>query len=140
MPYPRGLEDRLEALERKVDQLFASIQNRQPVTTASAGWIIPNNDGDSSLIDSGGHLGASADEPVWTEANGSTYSLKPSPSFSGTSTPQYPTSFTSPATVIGTVPDTAYNALRADAAMLQVCIRSIINNGATTSPALWPSP
>ncbi|TDD54598.1 hypothetical protein E1286_05255 [Nonomuraea terrae] len=86
MPYPRGLEDRLEALERRVEQLFASIQNRQPITTASAGWKIPNQ-GLPSSPSSGGHLTASGAEPMWTGSDGSTYSLKPPPPFTPASDP-----------------------------------------------------
>lgn len=139
LPQPEDVMDRLRALEQAVKDLRASITNQGGYTTASAGLIIPNQ-GFPPAPASGGRLTASSDEPIWTEASGSTYSLVPSPPFTGTSTPQYPTSFSSPATVTGTVTDTVYNALRADCAMLQVCIRSIINNGAATSPRLWPAP
>lgn len=54
------------------------------------------------------------------------------------STPQYPTSFTSPASIVSPPTASDYNALRVDAAMLQVCLRDVINEAAATG--LWPAP
>lgn len=43
--------------------------------------------------------------------------------------PDYPSSFTSPPSIGSPPTATQYNQLRDDAAMLQVCLRSVINSG-----------
>ncbi|MEV4020155.1 hypothetical protein AB0J35_57735 [Nonomuraea angiospora] len=139
LPQPEDLADRIRALEQAVRDLKSSITNQSPLVSASAGWIIPNQ-AFPPAPPSGGHLTASGNEPIWTEAGGATYSLVPSPPFTGTITPQYPTSFSSPATIVSAPTAQNYNDLRADAAMLQVCLRDVINKGATTTPRLWPTP
>lgn len=55
------------------------------------------------------------------------------------STAFWPGSFTSPATVSGTVPDTAYNALRADiVSELHTTVRALLNAG--YAAGWWPNP
>jgi hypothetical protein len=136
LPYKRGLEDRIADLERQVQQLFSSIQNRQGITSASAGLVIPPR-ATPPTPDSGGHIYASGSEPMWRGASGETYSLTPSPPISPGPAPQYPTSFSSPASITGDPTASNYNELRADAAMLQVCLRSVIESGRTVP--IWDS-
>lgn len=78
MPYPRGFEDRLDTIEKRLDQLFASIQNRGGFTSASKGLAFPDQDTPDPPA-SGGHLHASGDDPYWTDSSGSTTNLIPPP-------------------------------------------------------------
>lgn len=78
LPQPEGWEDRFLALERKVNDLFTSIQNQGGVTTASTGLIFPNRS-TPSAPGSGGHLHAQGGDPYWTDSSGSTTSLFPPP-------------------------------------------------------------
>jgi hypothetical protein len=127
-------------LQRGVAAAQQSANRHQPLTAASKGWIVGNNPPDPSELGSGEvWIGANgAGQLVAMDESGGTTVLEPPPPPPFGSTPQYPTSFESPASVTGTVTDTVYNALRRDCAMLQVCIRSIINNGAAMG--LWPAP
>lgn len=138
MPYPRGLEDRLDALERRVEQLFASIQNRQPLTTASQGWQIPNGSLPSAPA-SGGHLTAAGSEPYWTDSSGSSYSLKPPEPSPPASAPNWPDSFSSPASIVSPPSASDYNLLRSDCAGLHDDLRSVILRGVDFGAWLDPS-
>lgn len=144
LPQSEGFEDRFRALERRVNDLFTSIQNRSGTVVASQGWLLRAMSdpatpptGDVYIYASGGRL--------WARSTLGDVPLEPIPDipppFTGTSTPQYPLSFSSPATVTGTVQDTHYNLLRADIVnQLFLPLRDVINKGATTSPPLWPAP
>lgn len=70
LPQPEGWEDRFLALERKVNDLFTSIQNSGGFTTASAGLIFPSQAAPATPA-SGGHLHAEGTEPYWKDAGGS---------------------------------------------------------------------
>lgn len=138
LPQPEDFADRIRKLEQDVRDLKSSITNRGGLTTASAGWIIPNQ-GSPGAPGDGGHLTASGDEPLWTEASGASYSLVPTPPPSPASAPNWPDSFSSPATVTGTVTDTVYNLLRADCAGLHDDLRSVILRGVAFGAWLDPS-
>ncbi|MET9339286.1 hypothetical protein [Nonomuraea sp. NPDC003804] len=105
LPQPEGLEDRIRALEQAVRDLQSSITNRSGLTTASAGWVIPNQ-GTPSPPGDGGHLTALGDEPYWTESSGSSYSLR---------TPPFPkgVAVSNPVLVLGDAP-ASYNSTFAD--------------------------
>lgn len=74
---PADVFQDIRDLQRDVKEAQGAAPRRQPLTTASGGWIIPNNSPDVDDIDDGGHLGAAGDEPLWTESSGVSYSLKP---------------------------------------------------------------
>ncbi|MER7361953.1 hypothetical protein [Nonomuraea wenchangensis] len=132
--YPGDPWERIRQLERDVEELKALLSARQPLTAASQGWRMADM-GIPSVSAGQVQIGSNGGDFYVATASG--VKRIPDLSLPGV-TPDYPTSFTSPAT-IGSAPTAAnYNALRADAAMLQVCVRSIINRGASIK--FWPAP
>lgn len=95
MPYPRGFEDRLDAIEQRLDQLFASIQTRSPVTQASAGLIFPDQATPSAPA-SGGHLHANGSQPYWRNASGDIALIQNFPQGDAVSDPAAPTAGSAP--------------------------------------------
>ena len=77
LPQPEDFADRIRALEQGLRDLRSSLTNQGGLTTASAGWQIPNQSLPSAPA-SGGHLTSNGNEPYWTESGGS-YSLKTPP-------------------------------------------------------------
>ncbi|GAA4934186.1 hypothetical protein HD597_010101 [Nonomuraea thailandensis] len=140
LPQPEDLADRIRTLELIVRDLKASITNQGGLTTASAGWIIPNQPFPPAPS-SGGRLTASGDEPIWTEAGGAAYSLVPPPPPSPASAPTWPGSFSSPATISTDPTAEHYNLLRADVVnQLHGPLRSVILRGVAFGAWLDPSP
>jgi len=133
--YPDNLPDRIRQLERDVEELKTLLRQRPPLTAASQGWrmsdmAIPSvGPGEVQIGSNGGELF------VATESGTKRLNQLDVPG----ATPAYPSSFSSPATVTGTVQDTHYNLLRADVvAQLHTPLRDVINKGA--SIGLWPAP
>ena len=78
LPQPEDFADRIRALEQGLRDLRSSLTNQGGLTTASAGWQIPNQTAPATPA-SGGHLYANGSEPYWRDSLGSTYSLKTPP-------------------------------------------------------------
>ncbi len=63
-------------LQRGSAAQFSSSQKRQPITTASAGWVMPNRIPPSAPTD-GAHIYAVDGEMRWKSESGQDYSLVP---------------------------------------------------------------
>lgn len=105
-----NLADEVAKLRAEVNELRALLRQRQPLTTASQGWrmtdmSIPSvGPGEVQIGSSGGDLFVATSSGV---------KRIPDLDVPGAA-PTFPASFSSPATVSGTVQDTHYNLLRAD--------------------------
>ena len=133
--FPSDPMQRIRQLERDVEELKALLKQRQPLTTASQGWKMT----DMSIPTVGPgeiQIGSNAGELFVATENGT--QRLPTLNVPGAA-PDYPGSFTSPATVSGTVLDVHYNALRADVvAQLHGPLRDLIEKGRTTTGSgLW---
>ncbi|MCG5220256.1 hypothetical protein [Streptosporangium sp. KLBMP 9127] len=119
-------------LTRRIEKLESG-QRAGPGLTigqASGAFLLPSAATPGTPA-GGGYLFASGGTPYWKDSSGSAYPLTPAPPVTPGPAPQYPGSFDSPATIGGTPTASNYNDLRADAAMLQVCLRSVIESGRT---------
>lgn len=124
--YADDLFEQIRQLTARVALLEAQLKQRPALTAASQGWrmtemAIPTVD-DGEI-----HIGANDGELFVTTSSG-TKRLN-QVNVPGVR-PTYPASFSSPATVSGTVQDTHYNALRADVVnQLFNPLRELINSG-----------
>ncbi len=66
--YPSDLAARVEQLERTVAELQAALGQRQPLTSASQGWLLGNMSIPS--VSDGVHIGSSGDEPFFATPSG----------------------------------------------------------------------
>lgn len=130
-----NLADEVSRLRAEVNELRALVRQRQPLTQASQGWrmsdmSIPSvGPGEIQIGSNNGELF------VATESGTQRLNQLEVP---GT-TPTYPASFSSPATVSGTVQDTHYNLLRADVvAQTFTPLREVINSLAAVG--IWAPP
>lgn len=115
------ITDEVARLRAEVNELKAIIRARPALTAASQGWLMTNMSIPS--VSSGTcHIGCNAGEAFSVNSAGVVKRMHAQGSAA-----TYPTSFTSPATVVTGPTPQNYNDLRADAAMLQVCLRSVIN-------------
>lgn len=131
--FPGDLTDEVARLRAEVNELKALLKSRPALTGASQGWRMANMTIPS--VSAGEiHIGANDDDFYVSTSDGT---KRISTIAAPGTRPDYPTSFDSPATIGGTPTAQNYNDLRADAAMLQVCVRSVIDEGATIG--LWPS-
>jgi hypothetical protein len=126
LPYQRGLEDRIADLERQVQQLFSSIQNRQGITSASAGLVIPPRS-TPPAPDSGGHIYASGTEPYWMDSSGASYTLKSEPFPIAARTEIVP-NMTAGATAPGSYDQNYIERLREDVRATREAVNETINN------------
>lgn len=133
--YPDDLFAVIRELTSRVEQLEAQLRQRAPLTTASQGWrmtdmAIPSvGPGEIQIGSNGGELF------VATSSGTQRLQQLNVP----VTTPTYPASFSSPATVSGTVQDTHYNLLRADVVNQTFTpLREVINRLATAG--LWAPP
>lgn len=135
--YGSSVESMLRDLIKRVEKIEAALRSGpgMQIGKASGSFNIPST-GYPGVPSSGAELYVSGSSLRVVDSSGTDRPV--GGSVTPGDTPQYPTSFSSPATVTGTVTDTVYNALRADCAMLQVCLRDVINEAAATG--LWPSP
>ncbi|MFF4989619.1 hypothetical protein ACFY19_20670 [Streptosporangium saharense] len=124
----------IQDLMRRVEKLEAQLRAGPGLTIgkASGAFNLPTTG--AATPSSGANLIYDGSQVRYVDSSGTSRAL----GVTQTTTPQYPVSFTSPATISGTPSASNYNALRADAAMLQVCLRDVINRGAAIP--LWPSP
>jgi hypothetical protein len=123
--YADDLFEQIRQLTARVALLEAQLKQRPALTQASQGWrmtemSIPSV-GDGEI-----HIGANDGELFVTTPSGTKRLNQVNVPVAR---PQYPSSFDSPATIGGTPTAENYNDLRADAAMLQVCVRSVIDQG-----------
>ncbi|MEV4246952.1 hypothetical protein AB0J63_26510 [Streptosporangium canum] len=95
LPQPEGFEDRFLALERKVNDLFTSIQNSGGFTTASQGLIFPDQATPAAPA-SGGHLHANGSQPYWRNASGDIALIQNFPQGDAVSDPASPTAGSAP--------------------------------------------
>lgn len=125
MPYPRGFEDRLDAIERRLDQLFASIQNRAPMTQASQGLILPNRSTPSNPP-SGVYIFAQGGEFYVRTSGGGTRGIIPPdpPQGVGVSDPSIITAGTAP----GAYSAAHSQALRDDLVALRATVLELIQS------------
>lgn len=133
--FPSDPMQRIRQLERDVEELKALLKQRQPLTTASQGWRMT----DMSIPSVGSgeiQIGSNGGELFVATASGT---QRLNQLNVPVTTPTYPASFSSPATVSGTVLDTHYNLLRADVVnQLFNILREVINRLATAG--VWPAP
>ena len=130
-----NLADEVAALRAEVAELKAIIRARPALTTASQGWRM--TDMDIPSVAAGEIQIGSNDGDLFVATADGTKRI-PTLNIPGAA-PDYPGSFTSPATVSGTVLDVHYNALRADVvAQLHGPLRDLIEKGRTTTGSgLW---
>lgn len=76
--YRDDLLKELADLRRRVDQLSALVQRRSALTTASAGWVIPNRS-TPSAPSSGAHLYAANGQLMVRQSDGTTFPVEPAP-------------------------------------------------------------
>ncbi|GAA2860203.1 hypothetical protein [Nonomuraea rubra] len=126
LPQPEDVMDRIRALEQAVRELRSSVTNQGGFTEASQGWKIPNQTLPSTP-DSGGHLTANGDEPMWSGADGSVYSLKPSPPFTPGAAVASPPVFTSPSSP-PEVTVSVYQDLRNDAQLARGVLVTLLQS------------
>ncbi|MEU6725456.1 hypothetical protein ABZ917_17250 [Nonomuraea wenchangensis] len=134
--FPGDLADEVARLRAEVNELRALVRQRAPLTTASQGWrmtdmAIPSvGPGEVRIGSNNGEFF------VQTESGTQRLNQLNVP----VTTPTYPASFSSPATVSGTVQDTHYNLLRADVVNQTFTpLREVINRLATAGIWLPPS-
>jgi hypothetical protein len=132
--FPGNFVETVEDLRRRVEELEALLNARKPLTSASQGWRMANMTIPS--VSAGEiHVGSN-DDALFVQTSSGTTRLPAVPG----AAPTYPGSFSSPATVSGTVQDTHYNQLRADVvAHLHGPLRDLIEKGRTTGggSGLW---
>jgi hypothetical protein len=131
--FPGNFVETVEDLRRRVEELEALLTARKPLTSASQGWRLP--DMTVPTVGPGEiHFGSNGGEPFFQTESGT----KRLPTLPGAA-PAYPGSFSSPATVSGTVQDTHYNQLRADVVThLHGPLRDLIEKGRVTGGSgLW---
>lgn len=129
-----NLADEVAALRAEVAELRAIVRSRPALTTASSGWRLKDQD----IPDVSGdevHIGSNDGELfVATSSGVQRLNQLNAP----VSRPTYPASFSSPATVSGTVLPEHYNLLRADVVnQLFNPLREVINRG--DDIGLWNS-
>jgi hypothetical protein len=133
--FPGDLTDEVARLRAEVAELKALLKTRPALTTASQGWRMT----DMTIPSVGAgeiHIGSN-DGEFYVRTADETKRLNqlnvP------VTTPTYPASFSSPATVSGTVLPEHYNLLRADVvAQTFNILREVINRLATVG--VWPEP
>ncbi|MER6942479.1 hypothetical protein ABT294_00525 [Nonomuraea sp. NPDC000554] len=96
LPQSEGFEDRFRALERKVNDLFTSIQNQSGRTVASQGWLLRSMPGPA----------APPSGDVYIYANGGRLWARSSFGSTALVDPPQASSVTSLIRTIGTVDDT----------------------------------
>ncbi|MFI6595009.1 hypothetical protein ACIBHX_02105 [Nonomuraea sp. NPDC050536] len=74
--FPANALAELRQLRNDVEELKALLRQQPALTTASAGWQMPNRSAPPTPA-SGGHLFANSKEPFWKDSDGTVYSLKP---------------------------------------------------------------
>lgn len=128
------LERILQDFARRLARLESAAKVRQGliVGKASGAFNLPET-GSAAQPDSGASLYHDGSTLRLIDSSGNDTPLG---GVTQTSRPQYPASFQS-SNISGTPTSAQYNALRADAAMLQVCLRDVINRGADIP--LWPT-
>lgn len=133
--YGLDLERILKDLSRRLARVEAALKVKPGlnIVRASGAFNLPTTFG-ATRPDTGASLYHDGSTLRMIDASGND---TPVGGVNMTTRPQYPSSFSSPATISGTPTAANYNALRADAAMLQVCLRDVINRGAEIP--LWPS-
>lgn len=129
-----NLADEVAQLRAELNELKALVRQRPALTTASQGWkmtdmTIPSvGPGEIQIGSNGGDLFVATDSGTKRIPDLNTPGAAPT----------YPASFSSPATVSGTVQDTHYNLLRADVVnQLFNPLRDLIEKGRTSG--LWLS-
>lgn len=129
-----NIADEVSRLRAEINELKALVRQRSALTTASEGWrmkdmSIPNvGPGEIQIGSNGGELFVATDSGV---------KRIPDLALPGAA-PTYPASFSSPATVSGTVQDTHYNLLRSDIVnQLFNPLRDLIEKGRASG--LWLS-
>lgn len=133
--YPGDLLAEFRRLRRDVDELKALLRTRTPLTTASAGWFLPNRS--TPAAPSGGaHIYASGGELVVSTGNGQTFTVEPPPQGASVDFPPVLTSPSAP----GSVTVEVYQLLRDDCqsglrATLIALITSLRNAGIIASPS-----
>jgi hypothetical protein len=137
-PFPADQNRIIKALERRIEALEAQVRQRPgaPVTKATAPFTIPG--AAPSTPASGVQIGVSGGKIVFQHADGSTETIPELNLNLPGAAPTYPASFSSPATVSGTVQDTHYNLLRSDIVnQLFNPLRDLIEKGRASG--LWLS-
>jgi hypothetical protein len=131
--YPGDAAARIRQLEKDVEELKALLRQRPATTSASLGWRMANMSIPS--VGPGEIQIGSNDGELYVQTESGTKRL---PSLPGAA-PDYPGSFSSPATVSGTVQDTHYNLLRSDVVnQLFNPLRDLIEKGRVTGGSgLW---
>lgn len=129
-----NLADEVAQLRAELNELKALVRQRPALTSASQGWRMS----DMSIPSVGPgeiQIGSNAGE-LFVQTENGTQRL-PTLNVPGAA-PTYPSSFSSPATVSGTVQDTHYNLLRADVVnQLFGPLRDLIEKGRASG--LWSS-
>ncbi|MFC3980159.1 hypothetical protein [Streptosporangium jomthongense] len=132
--YGTDLSRIIQDLLKRIERLEAAQRSGPGLTVGKASGPFNLPSGSAATPPSGANLIYDGSMVRYVDSSGTNRPL----GIVQTTTPQYPTSFTSPASIVSAPTASNYNALRADAAMLQVCLRDVINRGAAIP--LWPSP